>query len=82
VWIPANEIVTARIRSGALNCRLSLTLVDGRRVKWLWLRADPAAASLKEAFAYWGVATSGLPRVRFELEHDQGPERQETNHGE
>jgi hypothetical protein len=82
LWIPANEIVTARIRSGALNCRLSLTLVDGRRVKWLWLRADPAAASLKEAFAYWGVATSGLPRVRFELEHDQGPERQETNHGE
>jgi hypothetical protein len=56
LWIPANEIAAADIRSGALSCRLSLTLVGGRRIKLLWLRADPAAAPLTQALASWGIS--------------------------
>lgn len=56
LWISANEIAAAEIRKGPLSCRLLLTLVDGRLIKLLWLRADPAAAPLKEALASWGVS--------------------------
>lgn len=56
LWIPANEIASAEIRKGPRSCRLSLTLVGGRRIKFLWLRADPAAAPLTQALASWGIS--------------------------
>jgi hypothetical protein len=56
LWIPADEIVAAGIRNGLLTGRLSLALAGGRRIKLLWLRADSAAAPLKQALASWGIS--------------------------
>jgi hypothetical protein len=56
LWIAVDELAAAEIRSGLLCSRLSLTLVGGRRLKLLWLRADPAGGSLREAFVAWGVS--------------------------
>jgi hypothetical protein len=56
LWLRADEIVAASFREGLLNSRLSLTLDSGRRIKLLWLRADPAIAPLKQALASWGIA--------------------------
>jgi hypothetical protein len=56
LWISANEIVEAHFRTGLASARVSLTLAGGRKIKLLWLRADPAVAPLKEALAFWGVA--------------------------
>jgi hypothetical protein len=39
---PLAEIRTAKLRRGLLNGRLSLVLQDGTRIKWLWLKHDPA----------------------------------------
>lgn len=40
--IRLTEITSARLRRGAFNDRLALTLQDGTRSKLLWLRVDPA----------------------------------------
>jgi hypothetical protein len=55
VWVRADEIVRASVRSGILTSRLTLLLADGGRRKLLWPSSDRAAVVLREAFATWEV---------------------------
>ena len=55
LWVRADEIVRASVRSGILTSRLTLLLADGRRRKLLWPSSDPAVVVLREAFASWEV---------------------------
>jgi len=48
---PLAEIRTAKLRRGLLNGRVSLVLHDGTRIKWLWLKHDPAHDVLKDVLA-------------------------------
>jgi hypothetical protein len=55
LWVRADEIVGASVRSGILTSRLTLLLADGGRRKLLWPTSDRAAVVLREAFASWEV---------------------------
>jgi hypothetical protein len=54
-WIPSRTIGAADLRDGLTTSRMRLTLTGGASVKLLWLRADPAAAPLREAMVDWAV---------------------------
>src|SRR5262245_63584784 len=55
LWVRADEIARASVRSGILTSRLTLLLADGRRRKLLWPTSDQAAVVLRDAFASWEV---------------------------
>jgi hypothetical protein len=54
-WVPSHAIASAHLHEGVLTSRLRLTLTGADQVKLLWLRADPAAAPLREALVGWAV---------------------------
>jgi hypothetical protein len=54
LWIPASSIVSSSFRRGAMTSRLGLKLADGREIKLLWLRRDPAERELRSALEEWG----------------------------
>jgi Zn-dependent protease with chaperone function len=52
-WVPSDRIRRAWLRKGLLMGRLRLELVDGRRLKLFWLRADPVYGPLRAALTGW-----------------------------
>jgi hypothetical protein len=54
-WIASSSILAASLRRGVTTSRLSMHLQDGRGVKLLWLRSDPAESLLRVALIGWGV---------------------------
>jgi hypothetical protein len=55
LWIPASSIVSSSFRRGPMTTRLRVKLSDGREVKLLWLRHDPAERELRSVLAEWEV---------------------------
>jgi hypothetical protein len=55
LWIPSSSIVSTALRRGATTSSLGLKLTDGREIKLLWLRRDPAEQALRSALAEWGL---------------------------
>jgi hypothetical protein len=53
LWIPAEQLLSARLRAGILTGRVSLHLADGRSVKLLWARSSLTFDSLQERLATW-----------------------------
>jgi hypothetical protein len=53
VWVARQEIIHARLRRGILQDALRLGLVDGSRLKLLWLSHDPAADVLDAVLGNW-----------------------------
>jgi hypothetical protein len=50
-WIPFDEIEAGRLHRGLIISRLAVQLRDGRRVKLLWLKPDPAFETLQAVLA-------------------------------
>ena len=57
IWISADRIHRADLRSGLVTDRLKLSLKDGRSVKLLWRSSDGADGPLREALGSWGIDT-------------------------
>ena len=53
VWVARQEIIHARLRRCILQDALRLGLVDGSRLKLLWLSRDPAADVLDAVLGNW-----------------------------
>ena len=61
VWVPWASIRAAELRSGPATDSLHLELLDGRRMKLLWLAVDEAKPFLAEALP--GVIGDRLVRT-------------------
>lgn len=53
LWVPAEQVLSARLRAGILTGRVSLGLADGRFVKLLWARSPVTFDSLQESLGTW-----------------------------
>ncbi len=53
LWIPADQIKRADIHTGLTTSRVNLWMVDGRKIKLLWLRGDHAERPLSTALTSW-----------------------------
>lgn len=54
--IPAESISSASLRRGLMTTRLALRLVDGTRIKLLWVKGEPADTEVPLALATWGIS--------------------------
>jgi hypothetical protein len=52
-WIPRDQLEEARLRRGMTADRLKVALVDGSRLKLLWLKRDPASDVLQLVLGEW-----------------------------
>jgi hypothetical protein len=59
LWIPRVQIGSADLRRGLLNSRLSLQMVDGRKVKLLWLKSDEQAFDALKAVLHEWLGSDG-----------------------
>jgi hypothetical protein len=55
LWIPADHIKRADIHTGVITSRVNLWMVDGRKIKLLWLRGDHAERPLSTALTSWNT---------------------------
>ena len=53
LWIAREQIVQAYLHFGISEHRLLLHLVDGRKIKLLWLAMDNGISPLKDMLLYW-----------------------------
>jgi hypothetical protein len=53
VLVRRDEITSASLRRGIVSSRLRLELLDGRKIKLYWLKADPAYDLLRPILRDW-----------------------------